>query len=93
MTQWSCMARSISIDDLTFAQVSLGKDAVVIKYVDSKADKKGKRLSPKNCYANPFDFLVCIFTALGCYFCANDETWDSERDTNFRYKNIKEGTA
>jgi hypothetical protein len=27
--QWSCMARSISIDDLTFAKVSLGTDSFI----------------------------------------------------------------
>ena len=30
--QWSCMARSISIDDLTFAQVSLDINSMVIEY-------------------------------------------------------------
>ena len=71
--QWSCMARSINIDDLTFAMASLGTDSLIIEYADSKADQKGERTSPKNCYANPFNFQVCIFTALGCYFCVNDE--------------------
>ena len=92
-TQWSCMARSISIDDLTFAQISLGTDALVVEYCDSKSDPRGERTSPKNCYANPFDFRVCLFTALGCYFCVNDETWHSERDTIFRNKKKKTGSA
>ena len=35
------MERSISIDDLTFGIFSLGADALVVEYVDSKADKKG----------------------------------------------------
>ena len=91
--QWSCMARSINIDDLTFAMASLGTDSLIVEYADSKADQKGERTSPKNCYANPFDFRVCIFTALGCYLCVNDEAWDSERDTIFRHKNNKRGTA
>ena len=40
VTQWSCMARSISIDDLTFAQIAMGMDSLVVEYVDSKVDKK-----------------------------------------------------
>ena len=91
--QWSCMARSISIDDLTFAQVALGTDSLVVEYIDLKADQKGERTSPKNCYANPFDYRVCIFTALGCYFCLHDETWHSENDTIFRNRNAAQGTA
>jgi hypothetical protein len=66
--QWARMARSIPIDDLTFVQVSLGTDSLVVEYCDSKSDQEGERISPKNCYANPFDYNVCIFTALGCYF-------------------------
>ena len=91
--QWSCMARSISIDDLTLAQIALGTDSLVVVYCDLKSDQKGERTSPKNCYANPFDYRVCIFTALGCYFYLNDETWDSERYTIFRNKKKKQGTA
>ena len=53
--QWSCMARSISIDDLTFAQIALGTDSLVVEYIDSKADQKGEKTSPENCYTNPFD--------------------------------------
>ena len=91
--QWSCMARSISIDDLTFGRISLGTDSLIVEYVDSKADQKGERTSPKNCYANPFEYQVCIFTALGCYFCLHNECWNSERDTIFRNRNNKQGTA
>ena len=93
VVQWSCMARSISIDDLTFAQVSLGTDSMVIEYCDSKADQKGEKTSPKNCYANPFDYRVCIFTALGCYFCIHDECWREQKDSIFRNRNAKQGTA
>ena len=81
--QWSCMARSVSIDDLTFGQLSLGSDSLIVEYCDSKADQSGERTSPKNCYANPFDVNVCIFAAPGCYFCINDESWSSQKDTIF----------
>ena len=91
--QWSCMARSINIDDLTFKQLSLAKDSLVVKYCDSKADQKGEKTSPKNCYANPLDPAVCIFTALGCFLCLNDESWASEKDTIFRSKGAMPGSA
>ena len=91
--QWSCMARSVSIDDLTFGQLSLGTDSMIIQYCDSKADQKGERTSPKNCYANPFDYKVCIFTALACFFCINDESWSSHKDTIFRNRGASQGTA
>ena len=91
--QWNCMARSVNIDDMTFAQISLGTDSLVVEYCDSKADQKGERTSPKNCYSNPFDFNVCIFTALGCFFCINEETWTTQKDTLFRSRNSKQGSA
>ena len=34
------MAQSISIDDLTFGQVALGTDSLVIEYCNSKSEKK-----------------------------------------------------
>ena len=40
--QWNCMARSVNIDDMTFAQISLGTDSLVVEYCDSKADQKGE---------------------------------------------------
>jgi len=39
---WSCMARPINIDDLSMSNISLGVDSVVIKFSDTKKDKKGK---------------------------------------------------
>jgi hypothetical protein len=74
-----CMARSISIDDLTFAQVSLGSDSLVVEYCDSKSDQKGERMLPKNCYVNPYYYNSCISTALGCYLCIHDESWKSQK--------------
>ena len=82
--QWPCVVKSISIDDLTFGQVGLGTDSLVIEYCDSKADEKVEHTSPKNCYANPFDYTVCIFTALGCYLCVHGEKWSLQHDSIFR---------
>ena len=63
--QWNCMTRSVNIDNLRFNCFSLGTDSIVVGYWDTKKDKKGKNTSPKNCYANPFDWTICPVTALG----------------------------
>ena len=36
---------------------------------------------------------ICIFTALGCYLSVQEEVWASDRDTIFRAKDTKPGTA
>ena len=91
--QWNCMTRSIDIDELTFSQLSLGKDSLIVKYCNTKMDQAGEKTSPKNCYSNPFNPFVCIFTALGCFVALNEETWVSTKNTIFRAKDSKPGTA
>lgn len=66
--QWNCMARSASIDCLAFHNFRLGTDSIIIKYDDSKADKAGEKLSEKNVYANPLDWIQCPWLALGKFF-------------------------
>ena len=57
-------------------------------------DGKGERTTPKNVYANPFDYKVCLFTAFGCYFCLVDEEWyGSSKIYIFINKGSKIGTA
>ena len=88
------MARSVNIDNVTFSQMSLGKDSIVIKYDDSKADQTGEKTSPKNCYPNPIDARICMMTALGCYLSISDAAWSQDdRRTVFRTKNSKNGAA
>ena len=91
--QWNCIARSINIDGLSFGQFSLGMDSVVIEFYDTKSDQTGEKTVPKNCFANPFDMEVCIFTALGCFLSVQEEVWSTDRDTLFRAKNTKVGSA
>jgi hypothetical protein len=45
------------------------------KYDDSKADKKGERVSPKNIYANPFNPMVCPHLSFGCWFALRKGTF------------------
>jgi hypothetical protein len=89
--QWNCMARSASIDPLGFHNFSKGVDSILIKYDDSKADNAGEKVSPKNLFANPFNPIICPFTALGCYLCVNRETF-SVNDKIFQ-KRGKDGSA
>ena len=59
---------TFSIDPLGFHNFSVGMDSVKCKYDDSKADKKGERVSPKNIYANPLNpiwFALIFHLAVG----------------------------
>lgn len=91
--QWHCMARSVNIDDLSFGMISMGTDSMVVNYSDSKSDQKGEKVTPKNCFANPFDHVVCIFTALGCYLSVNNGRWSRSRFTIFRNAETRPGSA
>ena len=74
---WNCMARSISIENLGLRNCKLGAlDSVQWKYDDSKADKTGIKLTPKNCYANPFNFLACSFTSIGIWISLNRDRYN-----------------
>ena len=88
------MGRSINVAPIGFHNLSrdLGEDTIVIKYDRNKCDKKGDKTSPKNCYANPFDALLNLFLALGCYICLNQDKYDHDKDIIF-LKNGKDRSA
>ena len=91
---WNCMSRCVNIDDLQLGNISMGTDSAIIEFDSTKMDKKGEKTTPKNIYANPFDHHVCVFTALGCYFCLNDEQWStSSKKYIFIHKAAKAGSA
>ena len=89
LLQWNCMARSQNIDDMTFGMFSMGIDSIILQYNQTKTNKKGEKCSPKNCYANPFDVVICLFTALAIYFCQLNMTWTG----NTEYIFINEGSG
>ena len=91
--QWNCMARSINISNLRFNSFSLGKDSVKIKYWDTKKDKTGEKATPKNCYANPYNYVVCFNTALAVYLIIMDETFRDGRETLFLSPKAQESSA
>ena len=65
------MARCASVDPLGFHNFSLGADSLICKYDDSKADKDGEKLSEKNMYSNPENYLLCFWTGLGIWCALN----------------------
>ena len=75
VTQWNCIARSMNVDNLGFHNLSPGTDSVKITCDSSKADKKGKNVTPKNIHANPFDPRVSWHLAIGCWLCTRQETF------------------
>ena len=68
VVQWNVMGRSCNVAPLGFCNLSRkeANDSVVIEFDTNKQDQTGVNTSPKNCYANPFQPLTCMFLALGC---------------------------
>ncbi len=91
--QWNCMARSISIEGLQWNMFGVGKDSIVVEYFDSKMDKKGEKTVPKNCFANPLNPVICICTALACYFAVFDEKFSNNNICIFANKDTKKSTT
>ena len=91
--QWHCMARSINIGTLNFQNLGIGKDSIVVKFNSTKKDQTGEKVSPKNCFSNPFNYLMCVTTTLGCYFAINDEFFENGRRALFQSMKAKKDTA
>ena len=92
LAQWNFMARCASVDPLGFHNFSLGADSLICKYDDSKADKDGEKLSEKNTYANPENYLLCFWTGLGIWCALNvDNLSGSEK--LFLSPTAQEGSA
>jgi len=56
-------------------------------------DRERRKTTPKHCYANPFNFVICLFTALGIYFCIVNEKWDNDKIYIFINKGAAVGSA
>jgi hypothetical protein len=90
--QWNFIGRPSSINPLGFRNFSLRSDSIIGKYDDSKADKAGERLTEKNLYANPFDWLKCPRTAIGIW-CALEALALAEHERLFLSPKAQEGAA
>ena len=77
---WNYMARCGNVDELRLSNFVMGTDSIIVQFKSTKMDSVGEKTSPKNIYANPFDFWICPFTALGCFFALQDLHWiDKEK--------------
>jgi hypothetical protein len=78
------MGRSASIDPFGIHNLEIGAaDSYKIKNNDSKADRTGEKVSPKNIYSNPFDQKICSVTALGIWLENRNETFTATKDSIF----------
>ena len=55
-------------------------------------NKKGEKVTPKNCYANPAMPDICMFVALGCYISVNQNNFSQKSDKIFQGEG-KDGSA
>ena len=95
LLQWNLMARVQNIDNLSFASFSMGTDSIRVKYNQTKKDKTGQKTTSKNCYANPFNMYICLYTALAIYFSVMNTTWVGDENVDFIFirKGSKKGSA
>ena len=92
VAQWSCIARSISVDPLQFHNIKLGNDSLILKYDETKCDKEADKLTERNIYANPHDFTKCFVTGLGIH-CALNQDRLSAGTSLFLNPGTRVGTA
>ena len=94
LLQWNCMSRCQNIDNLKLPNLSINGDAIVIQFDTTKMDQGGEKTSPKHCYANPFNFKTCLFTAMGCYYATLNTSFASNpTDHLFIKSGSGEGSA
>jgi hypothetical protein len=90
--QWNCIARSVSIDQLGFHNLSAGEDSIRVTYDLTKMDQGGKNMCPKNLFANPHDSTISFHFALGVWLSLNnDKLLSSEKF--FSSGNAEQGRA
>ena len=71
------MNRTISIDLLSLHNMKLGEDHTTIKHDSTKMDKVCQNLVDKRCYANQKDPQSCLNTALGIWFCLEQDQFST----------------
>jgi hypothetical protein len=80
--QWNCLGQSVSTDPLGFHNLRPGPNSIVVEYdSSSKTNQEGVKVTPKNCYANPFDPRVSFHLAIGCWLCINQEVFANTKKT------------
>ena len=90
---WACMARSISIETLSFHNFRLEEDAIMGRYDKHKTHQTGgDSAHDKHLYSNPFDPIVDLYLALGIWFALDNERF-RDNESLFLTGETKEGTA
>lgn len=88
--QWSLMARVQNIDNLVFRSFTMGSDTIRAKFNQTEMNQTGSKTTSKHCYANPFNVIRCLFTALAIYFCVMNTTWSKDASVDLVF--IKKGS-
>jgi hypothetical protein len=84
-TQWNITRQTINVDPMGFHNLHKSQhDSIVIQYDSNKMDKKGERVTLKNCYGNPARPNIYIFLALGCYMSIHQNLFSQKSDTIFQ---------
>jgi hypothetical protein len=92
VTQWNCIARSVSIDQLGFHNLTAGEDSIRVKYDLTKMDQGGKNMCPKNLFANPHEPAISFHFALGVWLSLNKDKLESS-EKFFSSGNAEQGQA
>jgi len=74
--QWNLMARASNVDSISFSNFWSKNDTILFKYDTNKKDRAGEHTTEKHCYANPLNPFVCLFLAMGCYLCINQQKYE-----------------
>ena len=83
----------MNIDTLSLQNFTMATDSMVINYDNTKMDQTGDKTTPKNAHANPFDFKICPFVALGIFLAAFEELLDKDKQYLFINEGCKIGSA
>ena len=77
------MARSTNIDALSLRNFTVATDSMVMNHDNTKMDQTGDKTTPENVCANPFDFKICPFVAIGIYLAMFEESFDKDKQHLF----------
>ena len=55
---------------------TIAVDSMVINYNSAKMDQIGDKTTLKNVHANPLDFKICSFVAIGTHLAMFEEFFD-----------------
>ena len=72
---WNLIARSSTVGDLLWNNISWKNDCITVLYEKGKTNQEGMNKVPWHVYANPNDPLICPVLALGLKLCTESDTF------------------